>query len=126
MYVCLEQVFFALLLCRKGTCDINTISDNIQKALHETAVEVFGKERKKNKPWVTDDILEVCDKRRELKKTRQVEPEAAKLHKKMNMKIEHRMKGAKQNWIASQCDNINMKEGTRKVVLDTLMKPTRS
>ena len=36
----------------------------------ETASEILGKHRQKKKPWVTADILDLCDKRRELRKKR--------------------------------------------------------
>ena len=42
--------------------DINALTDNMKEVLlQETATEVFGKKRKRNKPWVTDDILVLCD-----------------------------------------------------------------
>ena len=36
----------------------------------KTASEILGKHRAIKKPWVTADILDLCDKRRELKKTK--------------------------------------------------------
>ena len=47
--------------------DINARTDNMKDVLQETATDVLGKKRKRNKPWVTDDILP-CDKRSDLKK----------------------------------------------------------
>ena len=39
--------------------------------------EIIGKERRKKKPWVTKDVLDLCDERRDLKKKR-YEAEGAK------------------------------------------------
>ena len=36
-------------------------------AVTKTASEILGKHRRKKKPWVTTDILDLCDKRRELR-----------------------------------------------------------
>ena len=36
----------------------------------ETANNVLGKHRQAKKPWVTDSILKLCDKRRELKQNK--------------------------------------------------------
>ena len=37
-------------------------------AVTETVSEILGKQRQKKKPWVTAEILDLCDKRRELKR----------------------------------------------------------
>ena len=37
-------------------------------AVTETASEILGKHRQKRKPWITAEILDLCDKRRELRK----------------------------------------------------------
>ena len=39
----------------------------LNRIIHQAATEKLGFSRKKNKPWITDDILELCDERRKLK-----------------------------------------------------------
>ena len=39
----------------------------IAESITSTAQQVLGKYRKKIQPWITDDNLDLCDKRRELK-----------------------------------------------------------
>ena len=39
----------------------------IAESITSTAQQVLGKYRKNIQPWITDDILDLCDKRRELK-----------------------------------------------------------
>ena len=50
---------------------------SFNKAVTDTAAELLGKQRRKRKPWVTPEILDLCDRRRDLKKKRG-EPEGAK------------------------------------------------
>ena len=41
---------------------------DFNKAVTDTAAELLGKQRRKRKPWVTPEILDLCDQRRDLKK----------------------------------------------------------
>ena len=68
----------------------------------ETASEILGKHRQKKKPWITAEILDLCDKMRELRKKR-FEPEGSEKYKEVNNNIKRCMKKAKENWIGEQC-----------------------
>ena len=47
----------------------NTFSTAISStAISNTATKVLGKCQSKNKPWITNDIIALCDERRKLKK----------------------------------------------------------
>ena len=48
--------------------DTNIFIHRFNTAVTETANEVLLKERVTKKPWVTSDILRLCDQRRKLKK----------------------------------------------------------
>ena len=50
--------------------DIDSLITTFNTALTETASESLGKHRQKKKPWITAEILDLCDKRRELRKQR--------------------------------------------------------
>ena len=67
----------------------------------ETATEILGKHHQKKKPWVTAEILDLCDKMRELKHKR-FKPEEYEKYKKVNNNIKRYMKKAKENWIGEQ------------------------
>ena len=71
----------------------------------DTASEILGKHRQKKKPWVIAEILDVCDKRRELKKKR-FQPEGSEKVKEVNNNIKRCMKKAKETWIGEQCNEI--------------------
>ena len=51
----------------------------------ETASEILGKHRQKKKPWVTAEILDLCDRRRELRK-KLFEPEGSEKYREVNKK----------------------------------------
>ena len=71
-------------------------------AVIETASELLGKHRQKKKPWVTAEILDLYNKRRELRKNR-FKPEGSEKYKEVN-NIKRCMKKAKENWIKEQCN----------------------
>ena len=57
--------------------DINTMITTYNTALIDAASEILGKERRRKKSWVTSDVLDLCDEKRNLKKKR-YETEGAK------------------------------------------------
>ena len=57
--------------------DLDSMVTHFNKAVTDTAAELLGKQRRKRKPWVTPEILDLCDQRRDLKK-KSGEPEGAK------------------------------------------------
>ena len=80
-------------------------------AVTETASEILGKHNQKKKPWITADILDLCDKRRELRKKR-FEPEGSEKYKEVNNNIKRCMKKAKENWTGEKRSEIE--ENLRK------------
>ena len=68
----------------------------------ETASEILGKHHQKKKPWVTAEIPDLCDRRRELRK-QIFELEGSEKYKEVNNNIKRCMKKAKENWIGQQC-----------------------
>ena len=66
---------------------------------------------RRKKSWITAEILDLCDKRRELRKKR-FEHEGAAKYKEVNNNIKGCMKKSKENWIREQCSEIE--ENLRK------------
>ena len=81
--------------------DIDNLTKNIHEALVDTASEVLGKAIKKKKPWMTNDILDLCERRRSLKKRRKEGPLATQNYSQVNQVIRRKMKEAKENWITN-------------------------
>ena len=92
--------------------DIDSMITTFNTAVTETASEILGRHRQKEKkPWITAEILDLCDKRRELRKKR-YEPEGFEKYKEVNSNIKRCTKKAKENWIGEQCSEIE--ENLRK------------
>ena len=70
----------------------------------DVASKILGKERHRKKPWVTRDVLGLCDERT-LKKKR-YEEEGAKEYMKANKKIQKAVKKTKEDWIGAQCEEL--------------------
>ena len=93
--------------------DEDTVMDSMistfNTAVTETATEILGKHRQKKKsnkkPWVTAEILDLCDKRREQRKNR-FEPEESEKYKEVNNNTKRCMKKAKRKRIGEQCSEI--------------------
>ena len=50
--------------------DLDSMVIHFNKAVTNTAAGLRGKQRRKRKPWVNPEILDLCDQRREVKKKR--------------------------------------------------------
>ena len=92
------------LICWKKT---DNLTGNVHGALVDTRSEVFGKARKKKKPWMTSSILDLCDRRRSLKNRIQEGPLAIQNYREVNQAIGRKMKQAKENWITDRCQEID-------------------
>ena len=90
--------FAPLILLENENNDIDTMITAMNIAVTETANEILGKHRSIKKPWVTSDILDLCDKRRELKK-KKGDTEGRERYKKVNTEIRNILKKAKEKWI---------------------------
>ena len=91
--------------------DLDSMITTFNTAMTETASEILGKHCQKTKPWSTAEILDLCNKRRKLRKKR-FEPEGSEEYKEVNNNIKRCMKMAKENWIGEQCCEIE--ENLRK------------
>ena len=85
--------------------DIDTMITTYNTAVTDAASEILGKERRRKKPWVTKDVLDLCDERRYFKKKR-YKAEGAKEYREANRRIQKAVKKAKEDWIGSQCEEI--------------------
>ena len=92
--------FAPLIIMSNDYTDKDSMITTFNTAVTETASEIFGKHHQKKKPWITAKILDMCDKRRELRKKR-FEPEGSEKYKQAN-NIMRCMKKAKENWIGER------------------------
>ena len=76
--------------------DIDTMITTYNTAVTDAASEILGKERCRKMPWVTKDVLDLCDKRRGLKK-KWYEAEGANEYREANRRIQKAVKKAKED-----------------------------
>ena len=86
------------------TVDVKQQTTTYNTLVTDAASEILGKERLRKKPWVTKDVLDLCDERRDLKK--RYEAEGAKKYREANRRIQKAVKKAKGDWIGAQCEDI--------------------
>ena len=63
--------------------DMDSMTSTFNTAVTETASEILGKHHQKKKSWVTADILDLCHKRRELRK-KIFEPDGSQKYREVN------------------------------------------
>ena len=86
---------------------IDTMITTYNTVVIDAASEILGKERRRKKPWVTREVLDLCDESRNLKKKR-YEAGGAKeyMYWEANKRIQKAVKKAKEDRTASQCEKI--------------------
>ena len=50
--------------------DLDSMVSHFNKAVTDTAAELLGKQRRKRKPWVTPEILDLCDLQKKERRAR--------------------------------------------------------
>ena len=55
--------FAPLTIMSNEDTDIESMITTFNTAVTETASEILGKHRQKKNPWITAEILDLCDKR---------------------------------------------------------------
>ena len=93
--------FSPLAMLVDEDADLDSMVTHFNKAVTDTAAELLGK----RKPWITPEILDLCDQRRDLKKKRG-ESEEAKDYREIKRKIRTEVKMAKEIWIQGQCQEV--------------------
>ena len=72
--------------------------------MYRSQCDTWEKRRRK-KPWITKDVLDLCDETRDLKKKR-YEAERAKAYRETNKRIQKAVKKVKEDWIGAQCEEM--------------------
>ena len=87
--------FASLIGLRDEELDIDTMITTYNTAVTDSASEILGKKRRR-KPFVTRDVLDLCDERRDLKK-KQYEAEGEKENRDANKRTQKAVKKAKED-----------------------------
>ena len=62
--------FAPLTIMNNEDADMDSMITTFNTAVTEVASEILGKHRQKKNTWVSGEILDLCDKKRELRKKR--------------------------------------------------------
>ena len=84
---------------------LDSVATHFNKSVTDTTAKRLGKQRRKRKPWVSTETLELCDQTRDLKKKRS-ETDGAKNYREIQREIRTEMKMAKETWIQGQCQEV--------------------
>lgn len=117
--------FAPLLVLGEEEPSLDQTTEKFNTAVLEAASQVIGKHQKKKKPWVTTEILDMCDQRRELKKKKGT-ADGAMQYRTVNNKIKRFMKKAKEEWIQKQCSEVedNLRKNNTKQAYQTIKNLT--
>ena len=88
------RIFAALCILDS---DIDTLATSLKGGLLATAEGVLGTLRTKIQPWVTNEVLDLCDQREQLKQ-KYISTKAGLEYRKVNRKFKWKMKAAKEEW----------------------------
>ncbi|GFR86316.1 endonuclease-reverse transcriptase [Elysia marginata] len=104
------------------------MANSLKEVLVSTAEEVLGRKRRTIQPWVTNEVLDLCDKRRELRKRKFGSNVAMENYQLANKAVRKKMKKAKEKWIEDQCVSIEqgMSSGKLKQAFSTLKMLTKT
>ena len=91
---------FAILIDKDAK--VGHIVTQFYKVVSDTATELLCKQRQTERPWITDEILDCCDQRRELKK-KGIDLEGAKHNRVFYNQIRKDMKKAHETWMEGHC-----------------------
>ena len=94
----IDGKFAPLTIMSNEHTDLDSMITTFNTAVTETANEILGKHCQKKKTWITAEILDLCDKRRELRKKR-FEPEGSQGSEN---NIKRWMKKGKEHWTEEQ------------------------
>ena len=83
--------FATLTIMNNENTNLDSMITTFNTAVTETAGMILRKQRQKKKLWVTAEILDLCDRRRNLRKKR-FEPEGSEKYKGVKNNIKRCMK----------------------------------
>ena len=80
--------------------DIDTLANSLKEVLVTTATGVLGRQKTKIQPWVTNEVLDICDQRQQLQQ-KYTSTEAGPEYRKVNVEVRK-----KEEWIEEKCKSI--------------------
>jgi len=79
----------------------------IRATYTKVAQQVLGYERVRKKiPWITREVLELSDKRRDIRKVKDCNEENKQMYNEIMKEIRKKAKRCKEKWIEGKCQKI--------------------
>ena len=105
----------------------DALINSFNTVVTDTANNILDKHRSAKKPWVTDNILKLCDKRRELKQKKNTN-DGVNLYREANQQVQTGMRRAKETWIEDQGQDIeeNLQKNNSNKAYQLVKELTRS
>jgi hypothetical protein len=88
------------------TRNLEEHASEISKAIKNAAESAIPARRTSRKPWISEETLKLADEKRKLRLTKHISPGQAQLHKDFCRKVKKSARQDKENWIQSQCDEV--------------------
>ncbi|XP_047469178.1 uncharacterized protein LOC125025251 [Penaeus chinensis] len=107
--------------------DLQHLTSEFSKGMDEIAMEVLGKARTRKQPWMTQGILDACDRRRELKARKFKDSDTEKEYRNANIMVSKEIRKAKEAFLEQICQEIEQGfEGNNsKKTFDTIKQLNR-
>ena len=87
--------------------EVEDLWDKIKDSFQETSQEVLGfKKPKPQKPWLTTEVLELCDERREVKQQKLTDKIKNSHYNFLNREIKRKSKKCKDSWLKNLCKEV--------------------
>ena len=104
--------------------DPQDLCDVFTDTLEKTAEEKLGKASPIKKPWITPEVLEACDVRRDKRRRRHLGTNDLLEYRVANRKVRNEINIAKNKWIISQAQDIeeNLRRNNTKKAYETVKK----
>ena len=98
--------------------DIEILANSLKERLFTTVEGSLWRQRMKFQPWVTNEVLDLCEQREQMKH-KYTSTEAGLEHRKVNREVGRKMKAAKEVWIEEPWKSIErgLMLGTKRLSL---------
>jgi len=107
-------------------CDVQELTDGFTKTMREVSVSILGVKKTKKKKWMTDEVLQLCDRRRQKKAHRHENSDALEEYREACRVVKAAVKRAKAEWIEQTCKEIeqDLKYNNTKKAYEAVRKLT--
>ena len=104
--------------------DSQQLCDKFTNIMEEVSAEKLGKPRKIKKPWMTKELIEKCDDRRDKRRKRELGAVALEEYRIANRSVRNELAETKNKWIENQAGEIeeNLSKNNTKIAYKIVKK----